>query len=396
MKKRRGISVPLNTLAGLLWSAFIFFTLGTMIACSTEAYDNNLAGGADAGTSVGTGPDDAGTSVGTGSDNIGPINTTPTSSTTQDVWPDEQWQTAQPSEVGLRGVQAALDKMQNTMGSSCGVIVKNGKLVGQFGQNYVGPAYSTGKTMLSAAVGIAVTKGLIKLTDDGFGPKGTKVRHNLTQVLPGGAWNYDPINGQTRIAQILGKGNMSDGLAFAQRKLFKKIKMKNPIVGSFFKSSCSDLARFGWLMSSKGKWGTEQLISRDYWDKAVKPVPGNAAYGFLFWLNHKGPWSSSTSLFQKRDPKQPVPGDPTDMVYAKGLGGQIILAFPSQKLVISRMGPVTNVESMPKVYELWDAIRPVFNSISKRSKPTQAPPVARPKIGTATPSGPTGVGRDST
>ena len=65
----------------------------------------------------------------------------------------------------------------------------------------------------------------------------------------------------------------------------------NTITFMGLQTTCLDLARFGLLMLQGGSWDGEQVVSGDYVARAtaVSSTELNAGYGYLFWLNHRGP-----------------------------------------------------------------------------------------------------------
>jgi len=81
-----------------------------------------------------------------------------------------------------------------------------------------------------------------------------------------------------------------------------------------------DHARFGLLFLNDGKWQNKQLISKEWIDKAVTPSKANVNYGYMWWLNKKGPrhWK----------------GVSEDIYYAAGFGGNFIVIDKEHDLVI--------------------------------------------------------------
>ena len=284
------------------------------------------------------------------------------------IYPGEEWEKDDPESLGLSAdlVDKAVKNIEKN--SHCFVMIKNGKIVGESAKNIdrAHSGYSTGKSVLSAAIGVAYTEGKFGsegLQSDGVG--GT-IEENLKQTISG-RWSYEPVAGQSNPLAILDR-YAGGGVKYIQDKLLAPLGMKKTDFGgilgdSFYNTTCRDLGRFGVLMARGGRWKEEQLIAKDYWERAVTPVEDNAAYGYLFWLNHDGPWNSATSLFIKRDNKTPIPGAPENMIYAKGFLGQIVMAFPSQDLVVVRMGNDLSVESMPSVWAVWDEIGEIVNGI---------------------------------
>ena len=85
--------------------------------------------------------------------------------------------------------------------------------------------------------------------------------------------------------------------------------------------STEDHARFGLLFSNQGNWNGKQLISKEWIQKAIQPSRSQANYGYMWWLNKKGP-----SRYWE--------GVPQNVYYAAGFGGNFIIIIPDDNLVI--------------------------------------------------------------
>ncbi|GGI55948.1 serine hydrolase domain-containing protein [Winogradskyella haliclonae] len=84
--------------------------------------------------------------------------------------------------------------------------------------------------------------------------------------------------------------------------------------------SAEDMARFGLLFLNNGKWKNEQLISKDWIERAITPSQPNINYGYMWWLNKKGPrhWENvSESIY-----------------YAAGFGGNFIVVDRAHNVVV--------------------------------------------------------------
>lgn len=84
--------------------------------------------------------------------------------------------------------------------------------------------------------------------------------------------------------------------------------------------NAEDMARFGLLFMNNGKWKNKQLISEAWIQEAIEPSVPNINYGYMWWLNKKGPrhWEG---LSQK-------------IYYAAGFGGNFIVIDKEHDLVI--------------------------------------------------------------
>lgn len=151
---------------------------------------------------------------------------------------------------------------------------------------------------------------------------------------PNQTWNYS--SGTTNLLSgILRKQfkTHQDYLNFWYSSLIDKIGMNSMIVetdmdGNFVGSSYGwattrDWAKFGQLYLNKGNWNGNQIFDEN-WAKYVSTPTNtsNGNYGAQFWLNAGGKF----------------PDVPKDMYYASGYQGQMVAIFPSQNLVIVRMG----------------------------------------------------------
>ena len=151
---------------------------------------------------------------------------------------------------------------------------------------------------------------------------------------PNNTWNYS--SGTTNLLSgILRKQfkTHQEYLDFWYTDLLDKIGMNSAIVevdmaGNFVGSSYGwattrDWAKFGLLYLHKGNWNGEQIFAES-WAKYVSTPTNtsNGNYGAQFWLNAGGRF----------------PNVPKDMFYASGFQGQMVAIFPSNDIVIVRMG----------------------------------------------------------
>ncbi len=84
--------------------------------------------------------------------------------------------------------------------------------------------------------------------------------------------------------------------------------------------NAEDMARFGLLFLNDGKWNEEQIISKDWIDKATVPSTPNPNYGYMWWLNQKGDrhWDGLSE----------------NIYYAAGFGGNFIVIDKENNLVV--------------------------------------------------------------
>ena len=85
----------------------------------------------------------------------------------------------------------------------------------------------------------------------------------------------------------------------------------------------TDVARFGYLLLHKGKWGKQQLVPADYISQASRPSPyqKHAPFSLMFEVNADGH----------------LAGAPRDAYFKSGGGGYGVAVIPSLDLVIYKM-----------------------------------------------------------
>ena len=84
---------------------------------------------------------------------------------------------------------------------------------------------------------------------------------------------------------------------------------------------------FGQLYLQKGKWNGEQLLSEEWVSEATAPQVRDAEenllfqydYGYFWWVNPR-----------PKDESLPAP----EVYLARGAGGQTILVWPAQQMVV--------------------------------------------------------------
>jgi CubicO group peptidase (beta-lactamase class C family) len=97
----------------------------------------------------------------------------------------------------------------------------------------------------------------------------------------------------------------------------------NYVGSSYGWATTRDWAKFGLLYLHKGNWNGEQILEESWVKYAATPThSSNGCYGAQFWLNQSGKFQNV----------------PRDLFYCSGYQGQMIAIFPSQDLVVVRMG----------------------------------------------------------
>ncbi|RKS99468.1 serine hydrolase [Flavobacterium sp. 123] len=97
----------------------------------------------------------------------------------------------------------------------------------------------------------------------------------------------------------------------------------NYVGSSYGWATTRDWSKFGLLYLHKGNWNGEQILNENWVKYTATPTnTSNGQYGAQFWLNAGGKF----------------PDVPKDMFYCSGYQGQMVAVFPSQDLVVVRMG----------------------------------------------------------
>ena len=132
-------------------------------------------------------------------------------------------------------------------------------------------------------------------------------------------------------------GTPQDGIDFFRDEILRPLGMQHTVfepdpsgifVGSsYIYASARDWARLGQLMLNQGQWQDEQLLSREWVQRAQTPnnSENDPAYGYQFWLNSGGE--------ARRFPQLPE-----DAYFMLGNRKQAVMISPSTGTVIVRLG----------------------------------------------------------
>jgi CubicO group peptidase (beta-lactamase class C family) len=238
---------------------------------------------------------------------------------------------------------------------------------------------SVQKSVTAMLVGIAQTKGLLKLDDPvakhlGKGwsqaPAESEakitIRHLVTmtsgldsrlkyQVPAGEKWFYNTAAYSRSLACVAkasemapneftkkwltGPAGMTD-TRWAVRPWQASVRTDANRYG--FATTARDLARFGLLMLANGHW-EEQDVFKDkaFIRAATSPSQKlNPSYGYLWWLNG-GPFTASGKRVR---PGRLISAAPKDMYVAQGKLVRRLYVLPTQQLVITRLGDQANTD----------------------------------------------------
>jgi CubicO group peptidase (beta-lactamase class C family) len=319
----------------------------------------------------------------------------------QAIYPADEWSRVEPAVAGFDPValfDIAAEAEQAR--SNCLLVVRHGQLVAEWYWNGTEvttsqEVFSATKSYTSTLVGMAQADGDLDIADPASehipewagtdsaevtvedlisndsgrlwdiavdyrdlvaAPDRTGFAVGLSQEAPpGSTWAYNNAAIQTLDA-VLESATGEEPADYAQERLLEPVGMAHSEMtrdragntNMFFglQSTCQDMARFGYLFLRQGNWDGEQVVAED-WVEAATGQPSqelNAAYGYLWWLNRRGPIASPLQPTTGQPggdvaDGQLVPGAPEDMYWAVGLGGQVIQIDPGSDTVVVRLGP---------------------------------------------------------
>lgn len=128
-------------------------------------------------------------------------------------------------------------------------------------------------------------------------------------------------------------------------------------------SNTRSMARFGLLISAKGKWDSTQIVSENFIAEATNTSQNiNRSYGYLWWLNGKDSYHLPQS--QAKFNGSLIKNAPNDMYAALGKNDQKIYIVPSKNLVIIRMGEAASTSNFALSTfddDLWEKISALVN-----------------------------------
>ena len=303
-------------------------------------------------------------------------------------------------------------------GSDCFLVARRGQVVGEWYWNGTDPAegqpvFSVTKSVASTLVGLAQADGLLDIDDRasdhiaawrGTESEDVTIRHLLANVSgrhwdfftdygtlldardadevavdlgqdapPGEAWAYNNSAVQALDAVLTDALGGDVAVAdWAEERLFAPLGMAdtrlaeddagNALLYSGLRSTCRDLARFGYLFLRHGSWDGEWVVPAAWVEEAIgaPSTPLNAGYGLLWWLNARGTIVDSTASAPAAGSGidtdaaggapdgtrvgRMIAGAPADLFWAEGLGGQVVMVDPGSETVIVRLAPEQPVD----------------------------------------------------
>lgn len=306
-------------------------------------------------------------------------------------------------------IQKAVDA-----GSSCVVVSQEGEVVVEHSAGVDEPtrAFSVTKSVTALLVGIAQDAGHLSINDPisrfvpewvGTPSDSVTIRDILTntsgrewdsrtdyrdmamkaadktslaislgqEAEPGTTWIYN--NSAIQVLEaVLETATGMPVDEFAATALFQPLGMAdshieqddagNANVFAGLWTTCGDLVRLGQMVLDDGAAPSgEQIVSRQFLEEATAAPSTelNAAYGYLWWLNHPGdavtPEVATTGKGGSIDGPI-VPRAPEDTLWALGFNNQILAILPSQGVIAVRLGP-----KPPKDVDM--SVRPFTDSV---------------------------------
>lgn len=316
----------------------------------------------------------------------------------------DTWETTSLSDLGWNEneLQPLLSFLEDKNTKSF-IMLQNGKIVVEAymnGHDSEKPWYwaSAGKTLTTTIAGIAQEEGFIDINnkvsdylgtgwtsaslekenlitcknllsmdsglDDSLGDNVSK--ENLQYKADAGSrWAYHNV--YVKMQDVISEATNMTWSNYFNSKLKNKIGVTGAWINnndfSVYWSNTRSMARFGLMISAKGKWGDSQIVSEDFINEATNISQNiNKSYGYLWWLNGKSSYHLPAS--QLEFPGKLVPNAPDDMFAALGKNDQKVYIVPSKKLVIIRMGEAADNETFALSSfdnDLWERINALID-----------------------------------
>lgn len=189
-------------------------------------------------------------------------------------------------------------------------------------------------------------------------------------TLPGTKWYYN-TQAYHKVYNVLAAAYNQTNTEYTNEQLWRKIGMQNsfwdtePGGGPSMSCTGRDMARFGLMILSDGKWNGMALMnnSTNFQSMLNSSQTLNPSYGYLWWLNGKSSFilpGTSGEVFSGAV----IPSAPSDLVAALGYGDKKIYVVKSKDLVVIRHGAPSNapVELALSSFdnEIWNRLMPAI------------------------------------
>lgn len=339
--------------------------------------------------------------------------------------PNHGWTAVAPADVGMDSARLQEAADYAITGGGAGMVVRYGKLVHQWGHNGANidtrvDLKSTTKSIGSIALGIALDRGLLALSDtaqsrypnvgvspgDPTPPDATWLSQVTLQQLathtagfekdgspnvdlvhaPGTKWVYSD-GGLNWLADTLTNVLQQDLSALLTESVWQPLEITTddlqwrapsgagtrPPIGVIqprefsagITANANAMARIGLLFLRNGMWKEQRILSESFVQTVSTPRPETATAELIdpagFPSANLGYglmwWTNATGQ---------LPDVPTDAYWAWGLGDSLIVVIPSLDLVISRVGdhPDTGTLSWrPSWNGNYEVLRPFLTPI---------------------------------
>ena len=229
--------------------------------------------------------------------------------------------------------------------------------------DYIGTGWTTAplakENLITCKNLLSMTSGLDDSLGDGISPALLQYKADA-----GTRWAYHNV--YVKLQDLVAAASGQSWETYFNTRLRDRIGMTGIWFdlgdNSVYSSTARSMARFGLLISNKGKWNDTQIVNENYITTATSPSQNiNPAYGYLWWLN--GQSSYHLPQTQLQFPGSLVPNAPNDMFMALGKNDQKIYIVPSKKMVIIRMGDAADAANFALSNfdnELWKRIRSLY------------------------------------
>ena len=292
---------------------------------------------------------------------------------------DDKWERISPGQTGWN--EALLDdafKFARKNRTTQFLILYRGRILKEAywdsAPGATGDVASVQKSLVSILVGMAQEKGLLDIhepvsryIDSGWSrmnsvreqqitlyhllsmTTGMDNRLNLVSE-PGGEWSYNTpayhylkkvLKAVTQQSlHTLTKQWITKPLGMKSTSWIDRIYMNLPdgTPMSSLHTNVRDLARFGLLILTEGKWAGNTIFKdKAYLKEALSSSQDiNPAYGYLWWLNGKSHYMLPRAKYKRKGYR--IRTAPPDLVAAFGVKAQKLYIVPSLSLVVARRG----------------------------------------------------------
>jgi CubicO group peptidase (beta-lactamase class C family) len=286
------------------------------------------------------------------------------------------WETVDPADLGwnVNKLNEAIEFVEAN-NSTAFIILYKGRIVTE--RYWLGSTPSSSRRIFSSTksiagflIGLAQEQGKLDITKKvsfylGSGwshasaaqENSITVKHLITMTsglneeltydtIPGTKWTYNTL-AYHKLYNVLSVAYGQSNTQYTNEQLWSKIGMQNsfwdtePGGGPSMSCSGRDMARFGLLLLSGGKWAGNAIMNdTNYFQSMLNSSQTlNPSYGYLWWLNGK-----SSYILPTGDVKEGslMPSGPPDLVAALGYGDKKIYVVKSKDLVVIRHGGPSN------------------------------------------------------